>query len=175
MTAHEALRKGPAKFAEALNSLTGGKAGLGPPAVHAGRSSLRRNMQVEIRAQDNKMYPGKITKMPDLPLPAIPGQAPPPLPGFTVAYDDGTEETDVEASRLRPAAPALSGGVLFLDEAYDLDPATSADGRAILADIMSAAEEHRHSVTIILAGYKDDVEKRLYGFNQARSARLSGR
>ena len=38
------------------------------------------------------------------------------------------------------------GGVLFLDEAYDLDPEHDPVGRAILAELMSAAEDHRDKV-----------------------------
>jgi hypothetical protein len=40
------------------------------------------------------------------------------------------------------------GGVLFLDEAYDLDPLHNPAGRAIMAEIMSAAEEHREHVNL---------------------------
>jgi hypothetical protein len=57
------------------------------------------------------------------------------------------------------------GGVLFIDEAYDLNPSSDTVGRAILSEIMTAAEEHYNKLTIILAGYKDDIETSLCDFN----------
>ncbi len=45
-------------------------------------------------------------------------------------------------------------------QAYDLDPLSNRDGAAIIADLMVAAENHRDKLTIILAGYKDDIERR---------------
>lgn len=62
--------------------------------------------------------------------------------------------------------------LLFIDEAYDLSPASSAVGKTILADIMSAAEEFRDTVTIILAGYKDDIDKELFAFNVGMASRF---
>ena len=38
------------------------------------------------------------------------------------------------------------GGVLFLDEAYDLDPANNSVGADIFNEIMAAAEDHRDKV-----------------------------
>lgn len=38
---------------------------------------------------------------------------------------------------------------IFIDEAYDLDPANNLNGRAILAEIMSVAEDHHDTVTIM--------------------------
>jgi hypothetical protein len=65
-----------------------------------------------------------------------------------------------------------AGGVLFLDEAYDLEPGSNADGKTILADIMNTAEAYRDKVTIILAGYKDDMEKRIMAFNIGMASRF---
>jgi hypothetical protein len=47
-------------------------------------------------------------------------------------------------------------------QAYDLDPANNRIGAEILNEIMAAAEDHRDKVTIILAGYRQDVEQKLY-------------
>jgi stage V sporulation protein K len=46
------------------------------------------------------------------------------------------------------------GGVLFVDEAYDLNPQDSqGGGKEILDHIMEVAEKNRLDITIILAGY----------------------
>ena len=55
--------------------------------------------------------------------------------------------------------------MLFVDEAYDLDPVNNSVDRAIMAELMRAAEDHRGTVSIILAGYKDDIENKLFAFN----------
>lgn len=55
---------------------------------------------------------------------------------------------------------------------YDLQPKTNMEGRAILAEIMSAAEDFRSSLTIILAGYQKDVEESLFAFNPGMPSRF---
>ena len=65
------------------------------------------------------------------------------------------------------------GGVLFIDEAHMLDPAkNSGAGRAIFNAIMDAAEDSRKDLTIVLAGYKDDIEQKLYAFNIGMKSRF---
>ena len=57
------------------------------------------------------------------------------------------------------------GGVLFIDEAYSLHPGSNAQARPIFDTLMLAASNHKSDLTIILAGYKDDLEKKLYSYN----------
>ena len=57
------------------------------------------------------------------------------------------------------------GGMLFIDEAYSLDPENEDEGKKIFELIMIAAENDRKSITIILAGYKREIEKNLNAFN----------
>ena len=64
------------------------------------------------------------------------------------------------------------GGVLFIDEAYQLDPAKDPVGRDIVDELLTAAENHREDMTIILAGYKDDIEQKLFGYNSGMSSRF---
>ena len=55
-------------------------------------------------------------------------------------------------------------GVLFIDEAHSLDPKSNkAEGSAIVTKLLKAAEDDRERLTIILAGYEDEIEERLYG------------
>ena len=91
----------------------------------------------------------------------------------SVTYADGTAEDGVNMNRLRLSGMfGKPGGVLFIDEAYDLNPATNETGRAIFNSIMQAAEEHRDRVTVILAGYKSDIENRLYSYNPGMASRI---
>ena len=55
---------------------------------------------------------------------------------------------------------------------YDLQPKSNPEGRAILAELMSAAEDFRSTLTIILAGYRADVEESLFAFNPGMPSRF---
>ena len=65
------------------------------------------------------------------------------------------------------------GGVLFIDEAYALEPLTNTEGKAVAMQLLDVAEERRNDLTIIIAGYKDDIETKLFGFNSGFSSRFS--
>ena len=43
-------------------------------------------------------------------------------------------------------------------QAYDIEPDKSKEGKAILSQLLTAAEDRRTELSIILAGYKDDME-----------------
>ena len=64
------------------------------------------------------------------------------------------------------------GGVLFVDEAYQLDPSKDPVGRDIVEEILRASEENREDLTIILAGYKDDIEQKLFSYNTGLASRF---
>jgi len=157
MTAAEVLRKGSKQFAAELASLTGGRPGVGPPPS----AILRKGMSVEVKDAQSKEFPGKISFVDyDKNL-------------YHVDYADGTVEEKIPRGRITATAEKRNvGGVLFLDEAYDLDPANNSEGRAVMNEIMSVAEEFRDIVTIILAGYKDEIESKLVRFNPGIASRF---
>jgi len=64
------------------------------------------------------------------------------------------------------------GGVLFIDEAYQLDPHKDPVGRDIVDELLLAAENHREDLTIILAGYKEDIEAQLFAYNPGMASRF---
>ena len=65
------------------------------------------------------------------------------------------------------------GGVLFIDEAYGLEPSRNADAAAVAMQLLDVAEEKRTELTIILAGYKDDMEAKLFEFNDGFNRRFN--
>ena len=165
MKASEAIRMGPKAFANELASLTGGKKGVAPPATE-----LRRGMTVEVKmstsaagtavpaAEDVEgcWFPATVLVCHDT--------------GFVdVQYSNGEVSEKVDPMSFQKVRPmgsgAKVGGVLFLDEAYDLDPANNRAGADIFNEIMAAAEDHRDCVTIILAGYQEDIHQKLYRYN----------
>jgi len=69
------------------------------------------------------------------------------------------------ADKVSGLLDTAKGGVLFVDEAYGLDPAKNADAAAVAMQLLDVAEEWRTELTIVLAGYKDDIEQKLFDFN----------
>ena len=67
---------------------------------------------------------------------------------------------------------ATRSGVIFIDEAYSLDPANSEKGRQVYDIMLLAAENYRKTLTFILAGYKEDIERTLIAFNPGLARRF---
>ena len=98
-----------------------------------------------------------------------------------------TEGQFVEVSRADLIAPYIGqtalktqevinrakGGVLFIDEAYSLDPKDSSKdfGSECIATIIKAMEDNRDNLCVILAGYNDDMEQLLQS-NKGFSSRI---
>jgi hypothetical protein len=53
----------------------------------------------------------------------------------------------------------VDGGVLFIDEVYQLSPKTDTTGRDILNLLLTFAEDKRSTASVILAGYRDEVDE----------------
>uniref|UniRef100_A0AAV1UG65 AAA+ ATPase domain-containing protein n=1 Tax=Peronospora matthiolae TaxID=2874970 RepID=A0AAV1UG65_9STRA len=79
---------------------------------------------------------------------------------------------DDGAAEFRLKLQQASGGVVFIDEAYELDPAGDFKGKPIVAELLTAAEDKRGDLSIILAGYEDDIQKKLYAYNDGLPSRF---
>ena len=79
--------------------------------------------------------------------------------------DDGTDN-------FRKKIKGANNGVLFIDEAYDLDPVGDFKGKPIVSELLTVSENNRKSLSIILAGYADDMEKKLYAYNVGLRSRF---
>ncbi|KDO26203.1 hypothetical protein SPRG_08565 [Saprolegnia parasitica CBS 223.65] len=102
----------------------------------------------------------------------------------TLLYESGHRPKDVfvEVSAqllldqtidvFRKRAASAKDGVLFIDEAFDLDPDRDVKGRAIVSELITLAEKYRNNLTIILAGYEDEMETKLFGFNSGLKSRF---
>uniref|UniRef100_A0A0G4G5R3 AAA+ ATPase domain-containing protein n=1 Tax=Chromera velia CCMP2878 TaxID=1169474 RepID=A0A0G4G5R3_9ALVE len=67
---------------------------------------------------------------------------------------------------------AARGGVLFIDEAYGLDPENERTGREILEEILRAAEDLRGELSIVVAGYRSDLQDKLFSYNAGLAGRF---
>ena len=63
-------------------------------------------------------------------------------------------------------------GTLFVDEAHRLQPKTQNEGRQIANEILVQTENNRASLTVIIAGYKDDIQKELYEYDPGFRSRF---
>jgi SpoVK/Ycf46/Vps4 family AAA+-type ATPase len=65
------------------------------------------------------------------------------------------------APKVRAAVTRALGGVLFIDEAYALTPATHWDdyNREALAELLRGMEEHRDDLVVIVAGYSREMAR----------------
>ena len=64
------------------------------------------------------------------------------------------------AGKVREVVAEALGGVLFIDEAYALNPTHTADeyGREAIATLIKLMEDHRDELVVILAGYEAEME-----------------
>lgn len=107
------------------------------------------------------------------------------IASFLKATDSGVNFWSTSAAELlmkdNPAA-ALNkkiqemvqndGGVVFIDEAYTLKPASNKKGAQVYALILLASERHKDIISFILAGYKKDIEQELVSFNPGLARRF---
>tara|TARA_B110000211_G_scaffold154281_1_gene175094 strand:- start:2298 stop:11048 length:8751 start_codon:yes stop_codon:yes gene_type:complete len=107
------------------------------------------------------------------------------IASFLKATDSGVNFWSTSAAELlmkdNPAA-ALNkkiqemvqndGGVVFIDEAYTLKPASNKKGAQVYALILLASERHKDIISFILAGYKKDIEQELVSFNPGIARRF---
>ena len=64
------------------------------------------------------------------------------------------------------------GGVLLIELPDALDPQESREGRAIVAQLMDAAEQRRESLSLVLVGYKHEIEGKLYAWDAGFKGRF---
>lgn len=81
------------------------------------------------------------------------------------AKDGGIDE-------FRKAIAKAKNGVLFIDEAYDLDPQGDFKGKPIVNELLTLCETNRDEISVILAGYEDDFEKKFFAYNEGLKSRF---
>jgi DNA polymerase III delta prime subunit len=163
----ECLQMGAKKFAELIAPLIGTKNKKGPATADLPKDRFLKNQLVEVEVE-GKWWPAKVHSLPcPITQDAVKKKT------YEVMYAEGEMIDQVHKSKIRPVQKDKGvGGVLFIDEAYDLDPVKNPEGRLILAQIMDIAEEYRDTVTVILAGYKDDIDNKIFSFNLGMASRF---
>jgi len=69
---------------------------------------------------------------------------------------------------------ARGGGIIFIDEAYDLRPSSpNGRGKTICNLLLSYSDKYRDILTFILAGYQKDIERELITYNTGFASRFN--
>ncbi|KAL3919021.1 MAG: hypothetical protein SGILL_003962 [Bacillariaceae sp.] len=83
------------------------------------------------------------------------------------------EAKDGGPDEFRKTIASAMGGVLFIDEAYDLDPVGDLKGKPIVNELLTLCENERDNISVILAGYEDDFEKKFFAYNEGLKSRFT--
>eukprot|EP00727_Mastigamoeba_balamuthi_P000971 m51a1_g10871 hypothetical protein (501) ;mRNA; f:41152-43237 len=86
----------------------------------------------------------------------------------------GATAKDKGADEFRKLVGQASNGVLFVDEAYQLDPANDPRGTAIADELLVLAEDRRSELSIVLCGYRDEMDSKLCSYNLGFSSSEGG-
>jgi hypothetical protein len=76
------------------------------------------------------------------------------------------------SSKFSATLSQCNPGVLFIDEVYQLNPKENIEGKAITNMIMEATENYRHQMTVVVAGYANDVRDKWLSYNPGLISRF---
>ena len=89
---------------------------------------------------------------------------------FVECTSQGVKDEGID--NFRKVCTSAMDGVLFIDEAYDLDPTADHKGRPIVNELLTLSENKRDRISIILAGYEDDMNSKLFSYNTGLKSRF---
>ncbi|KAJ3067513.1 M-phase phosphoprotein 8 [Podochytrium sp. JEL0797] len=95
-------------------------------------------------------------------------------PSGTFIHTSARKLKDDGADKFMELVQMATNGVLFIDEAYALSPVDDPKGREIVNELLVVAEDFRDKISIIIAGYEDDMEIKLFAFNEGLKSRFQG-
>ena len=76
-------------------------------------------------------------------------------------------------SAFRQRLNAAKDGVVFIDELQELDCKNDKQGKAIGAELLARAEKDRETLSLILAGYEEEMNEKVFGANPGLRGRFS--
>ena len=84
----------------------------------------------------------------------------------------GEELVRMGADKASQLFSKAMGGVLIIDEAHKLDPKVNAEGVAIASQLLKLADENKNEITIMLIGYKDEIDEKLIEYDDGFRSRF---
>lgn len=166
----------------AADVLSGGK-GDHPTGINASVESITSTLASDLDSvlnsfeSDMKNFTGVSQQLVALippPAPPTPPAPPkPPKPPTEFFQTTGSKLVQMPPNDFKQKLESLvKGGVMFIDEAYQLRPERDPRGAQITDDLMDAMEVHGKTFTVIIAGYEEDIDK-LLSFNRGLSGRFT--
>ena len=115
---------------------------------------------VEVQ-QGSKFMKGRVVEVPGNKVQGVPNSS-----LYDVRLENGSSDS-FEFKRMRriQVVDSPSGGVLFIDEAYELNPANDPEGKKIFEELLNISENCRTTLSVILGGYRKEIEEKLFDFN----------
>lgn len=90
----------------------------------------------------------------------------------TIKETTAQQAKDEGPDKFRQLVASAMDGVLFIDEAYDLDPIGDSQGKPIVNELLTLCENERDKISVILAGYEDDFQKKFFAYNPGLKSRF---
>ena len=89
-------------------------------------------------------------------------------------YEETTGQVlkDKGVDKFREVVKKAKHGVLFIDEAYVLDPDSNQNGKSIVVELMAVAENERDKHSFVIAGYQKDMFENFFSFNEGLKSRF---
>jgi SpoVK/Ycf46/Vps4 family AAA+-type ATPase len=75
-------------------------------------------------------------------------------------------------AKFPPVLASATPGILFIDEVYQLNAVKDSGGAAIANLLLTATEDYRKTLSVIVAGYADDVEQKFLRYNPGLPSRF---
>eukprot|EP00899_Mesostigma_viride_P014092 jgi/Mesvir1/22684/Mv14107-RA.1 len=142
------------------------------------RQQQAQMVQNAVNAQYQQYRNNPYTPPPQVNVPPPPPAAPatpqpPPTPREAIVETTGAALSEGGIPELKKLLDKLeAGGLLFVDEAYQLNPAQPlGQGRQVLNLLLTEMENKRDSLAVAFAGYKKDMDK-LFEFNEGLPRRF---
>ncbi len=182
-TGTELLHIGSTKFLADIEQMRGSRSGGGPSNDELPKDRFLEQEIVEVDC-NGKWYKAEIVrKQNSLPSLNKDGTVAQSEDKYEVKYAKYNDTVPFSKIR-RVNRTRRAGGTIFIDECYDLEPSSNKDGKLILGpslsnpfltltnyhifigEIMSLADPGSDSnISVILAGYKDEIEREIFGAN----------
>jgi DNA polymerase III delta prime subunit len=169
VTGQNAIKMGAKEFSKMLfeKRLIIGPKSDSPAATVMPSDKFLEGESVEVQ-QGDQFIKACVVKAPGNKVQGLPNSS-----LYDVQFENGhVDSIDFKNIRRVKLVGNMQGGVLFIDEAYQLNPAHDEQGKKIFEELLDISENCRTTLTVILGGYRKEIEEKLFDFNPGMSGRF---
>jgi hypothetical protein len=160
VTGQNAIKMGFKEFSKMLveKQLIAGPKSGSPEAMPSDK--FLKDEAVEVQ-RGSKFMKGRVVEVPGNKVQGTPNSS-----LYDVRLENGSSDSfEFKQMRRIRVVDSPSGGVLFIDEAYELNPAKDPEGKKIFEELLNISENCRTTLSVILGGYRKEIEEKLFDFN----------